>query len=79
MILLFCKALVTSGMLGPVLGSLVQERHELNEVSSPKDPKDHLRTGDLSYKGRLRELWLLSLEKRGQRDLVIRYKYLVGE
>lgn len=56
MIPLFCKALVTSGMLGPVLGSLVQERHELNEVSSPKDPKDHLRTGDLSYKGRLREL-----------------------
>lgn len=30
---------MTSGMLCPVLGSLVQERHELNEASSPQGLK----------------------------------------
>lgn len=62
-------------MLGPVL----QKRHELNEVSSPKGPEDDQGTGDPSYKGRLWELWLLSLEKRGQRGLVIVYNYPMGE
>jgi len=69
----------TSGLLCPVLGYPVQERHRHTVDSSTKGARMMKGLEHLSCKERLRELGELSLEKRRLRgDLISVYKYVKG-
>lgn len=74
--LLLSTAETTSEVLCPVLGCPVQESYGVTEASPAT--KVNMRLEHLRYMGRLREMGLLSLEKKRLRgNLINVYKYML--
>lgn len=77
MILPFCSA--TSGVLGSVLVSMVQERQGAAGKAPAEGTKMMRGLEQLSSEGRLQELGQVSLEQRRLRgDVINAHKYLLG-
>lgn len=78
-ILPLCSALVRPHLPCYVqFESSAQERHRSTEVGTEEGLKNDQRLEYFSYEDRLRELIVLSLEKKFQGDVIADFQYLKG-